>query len=128
VHELLLLRVPPELADAIVDLAEYWLYIGISHNSFNSAYSALAAPDSNAEWCFLVSPKIPAFQRPNGPPLPTTVKMVKFLVKTYDSAWGGQKEGSKSRPGSFPSNHSRGLRLIAFSQVPAKALKRGSKP
>jgi len=93
----LLLFIPPELADAIVDLAEYWPYVGISHNSFNSAYSALDAPDADAQWCFLVSPQIPSFERSNDSPLPTTVKMVKFLIKTYDSAWGGRKEGSKSK-------------------------------
>jgi len=102
VQKLLLTFVPPELADIIIDLAEYWPYVGISHNSFNSAYSALAAPDMNAQWCFLVSPKVPSVKRSNGSPLPTIVKMVKFLVKTYDSAWGGQKEGSKSEAWSFP--------------------------
>lgn len=97
VQEILLLFFPPELADAIVDLAEYWPYVGISHNSFNSAYSALDAPDADAQWCFLVSPQIPAFERTSGSPLPTTVNMVKFLIKTYDSAWGGRKgEGPKS--------------------------------
>ena len=96
-QEILLLFFPPELADAIVDLAEYWPYVRISHNSFNSAYSALDAPDVDAQWCFLVSPKIPSFERPDGSALPTTVKMVKFFIKTYDSAWGGpQEEGSKS--------------------------------
>ena len=103
VQETLLLFIPPELADAIVDLAEYWPYVGISHNSFNSAYSALEAPDADAQWCFLVSPQIPSFERSNGSPLPTAVKMVKFLIKTYDSAWGGQKEGSKSN--FLPGNH-----------------------
>jgi len=98
VQKILLLFFPPELADAIVDLAEYWPYVGISHNSFNSAYSALDAPDADAQWCFLVSPKIPSFERPDVSALPTTVKMVKFFIKTYDSAWGGpQEEGSKSK-------------------------------
>lgn len=97
VQGILLLFFPPELADAIVDLAEYWPYVGISHNSFNSAYSALDAPDADAQWCFLVSPQIPSFERSNGSPLPTAVKMVKFLIKTYDSAWGGRKEGAKSK-------------------------------
>ncbi|KIM38524.1 hypothetical protein M413DRAFT_242934 [Hebeloma cylindrosporum] len=96
VQEILLLFLPPELADAVVGLAEYWPYVGISHNSFNSAYSALDAPDHDAQWCFLVSPPIPSCQGTDGSSLPTTVKMVKFLIKTYDSSWGGRKEqGSK---------------------------------
>ena len=98
VQEILLRFLPPELAEAIIDLAEYWPYVGISHNSFNSAYSALDAPDADAQWCFLVSPQIPSFGRSNGSPLPTTVKMVKFFIKTYDSTWGGRNEQvSKSK-------------------------------
>ena len=47
---------------AIVDLAEYWPYVGISHNSFNSAYSALDASDVDAQGCYLASSQIgPSF-------------------------------------------------------------------
>ncbi|KAF9472909.1 hypothetical protein BDN70DRAFT_886443 [Pholiota conissans] len=87
VQRILLHFVPAELADAIIDLAEYWPYVGTSRNDFSTSYSALDAPDANAQWCYLVSPKVPAVER-NGVRVPTTVKKVKFSVKTYESSWG----------------------------------------
>ncbi|KAJ3507333.1 hypothetical protein NLJ89_g6365 [Agrocybe chaxingu] len=80
--------VPVELADAILDMAEFWPWIAVSRNSYTSAYSALEAPDSNAQWCYLVTPKIPSVER-NGRRVSTTVRMVRFFVKTYGSSWGG---------------------------------------
>ncbi|CAA7270492.1 unnamed protein product [Cyclocybe aegerita] len=87
--------IPVELADAILDMAEFWPWISVSRNSYTSAYSALEGPDCNAQWCYLVTPKIPSVER-NGRRVPTTVKMVKFFVKTYGSSWGGSGSDSGS--------------------------------
>ncbi|PPQ78465.1 hypothetical protein CVT25_011860 [Psilocybe cyanescens] len=91
VQSILLHFVPVELADAIIDMAEYWPWVAVSRNSFTSAYSALEAPDSNAQWCYIVSPKIPSIERA-GVCVPTVVKMVKFFIKTYESCYGKTKE------------------------------------
>lgn len=93
VQRILLHFVPVELADAIIDLAEYWPWVAVSRNSFTSAYSALEAPDSNAQWCYLVTPKVPSIERA-GVSVPTVVKMVKFFIKTYESCYGKTKESS----------------------------------
>ena len=87
VQKTLLHFVPVELADAILDMAEFWPFMSVSRNSFMSAAAALEAPDSNAQWCYLVSPAIPAVQR-NGVSIPTVVKKVDFSVKTYESSFG----------------------------------------
>lgn len=87
VQQILLSFVPTELADIILDMAEYWPYVGISRNSFASAYSAIEAPDGDAQWCYLVTPSVPAIERA-GVALPTSVKKVRFMVKTYNSSWG----------------------------------------
>jgi len=97
-EELLVIFLPPELVDVIVDLVEYWPCAAISHNSFRSA---LEAPDMNAEWCFLVSPDIRSLERSKDSPLPMLVEMMKFLIKAYTSARGGQREVSKSKPAIF---------------------------
>ncbi|KAF8960750.1 hypothetical protein BDZ97DRAFT_1280660 [Flammula alnicola] len=91
VQRILLHFVPAELADAIIDLAEYWPYVGVSRNAFASAYSALDGPDRNAQWCYLVSPRIPSLER-DGVRVSTTVKMVKFMIKTYESSWGRSED------------------------------------
>ncbi|KAF8178933.1 hypothetical protein BJ912DRAFT_983471 [Pholiota molesta] len=97
VQRLLLHFVPTELADAIIDLAEYWPYVGTSRNDFSTSYSALEAPDSNAQWCYLVSPEVPSVER-NGVRVPTTVKKVKFSFKTYESSWGKAIEPETKGP------------------------------
>ena len=71
--------------------AEYWPYVGASRNDFSTSYSALDGPDQNAQWCYMVSPKIPSIER-NGTRVPTTVKKVKFTIKAYESAWGKPAE------------------------------------
>ncbi|KAH9476316.1 hypothetical protein JR316_0011891 [Psilocybe cubensis] len=91
VQNILLHFVPVELADVIIDLAEYWPWVAVSRNSFNSAYSALEAPDNNAQWCFLVTPKVPSIERA-GVSVPTMVKMVKFFIKSYESCYEKTKE------------------------------------
>ncbi|KJA16118.1 hypothetical protein HYPSUDRAFT_207275 [Hypholoma sublateritium FD-334 SS-4] len=87
VQRILLNFVPTELADAILDMAEYWPYVDVSRNDFSTSYSALDGPDQNAQWCYMVSPKVPSVER-NGIRVPTTVKKVKFTIKAYESAWG----------------------------------------
>ncbi|KAF5310165.1 hypothetical protein D9619_010233 [Psilocybe cf. subviscida] len=87
VQHILLNFVPTELADVILDMAEYWPYVGISRNSFASAYSAIEAPDGDAQWCYLVTPRVPAVERA-GVALPTSVRKVRFMVKAYTSSWG----------------------------------------
>ncbi|KDR79445.1 hypothetical protein GALMADRAFT_208809 [Galerina marginata CBS 339.88] len=98
VQGMLLRFVPAELADAILDMAEYWPWTAVSRNSFTSAYSALEAPDHNAQWCYLVTPKIPSVER-DGVRLPTTVKMVKFFIKTYESSFGKSAGSSDTTQG-----------------------------
>jgi len=87
IRNILACFVPVELADAIIDMAEIWPWIAVSRNAFTSCYSALEAPDRNAQWCYLISPEIPYFVS-QGMAVPTTVKMVKFFIKTYNSSWG----------------------------------------
>jgi len=82
--------VPTELADIIIDEAEIWPWVGVSSNSYTSAFSALEGNDSNAEWCYLVSPSVPSLER-DGVRLPTEVKKVKFHIKSYSSCWGAAK-------------------------------------
>ena len=91
VQRILLNFMPTELADAILDMTEYWPYVGASRNDFSTSYSALDGPDQNAQWCYMVSPRIPSIER-NGTRVPTTVKKVKFTIKAYESAWGKPAE------------------------------------
>ncbi|KAF8900743.1 hypothetical protein CPB84DRAFT_1020480 [Gymnopilus junonius] len=100
VQRTLLHFVPAELADAILDMAEFWPYASVSRNSYTSACSALEAPDGNAQWCFLVSPKVPAIER-NGARLPTIVKKVDFSIKTYESSFG-KTDTSNDTKGASP--------------------------
>lgn len=93
VQRILLNSVPTELADAILDMAEYWPYVDASRNDFSTSYSALDGPDQNAQWCYMVSPKIPSIEK-NGNRVPTTVKKVKFTIKAYESAWGKPAEAA----------------------------------
>ncbi|KAF9044284.1 hypothetical protein BJ165DRAFT_1405125 [Panaeolus papilionaceus] len=81
--------VPAELAHIILDYAEFWPWVGISRNAYPTALSALEAPDGDAQWCYLVSPPVPALVQ-NGVALPTRVNMVKFQLKAYPTVWGDQ--------------------------------------
>lgn len=110
VQSILLHFVPVELADAIIDMAEYWPWVAVSRNSFTSAYSALEAPDSNAQWCYIVSPKIPSIERA-GVCVPTVVKMVKFFIKTYESCYGKTKESKATGKFFLHSNSNPALKL-----------------
>lgn len=83
--------VPLEIADMIIEEAEIWPYVGISRNTYTPALTALEGTDGNAEWCYLVSPRVPSLDR-NGDYLPTAVRQVKFYVKGYNSCWGGEAE------------------------------------
>lgn len=92
VQRVLLNFVPAELADAILDLAEYWPYIGASRNDFSTAYSALEGPDQNAQWCYMVSPPIPSVER-DGRRVTTTVKRLDFSLRRTS-----RRGGSLSKP------------------------------
>ncbi|PPQ67202.1 hypothetical protein CVT24_011273 [Panaeolus cyanescens] len=81
--------VPVEIADIILDYAEFWPWLSVSRNAYPTALTALEAPDSDAQWCYLVSPPVPALVR-NGTPMPTRVNMVKFQLKAYPTVWGNQ--------------------------------------
>ncbi|KAF8147992.1 hypothetical protein B0H34DRAFT_803135 [Crassisporium funariophilum] len=93
VQAMLLRLIPAELADAIIEMAEFWPWVGVSRNAYTAAFSALDAPDHNAQWCYLLSPPVPSVMR-DGIALPTTIKMVKFLVKSYASQWGDGSNNS----------------------------------
>lgn len=87
VQRILLKFLPTDLADAILDMAEYRPYVDAARTDFTMSYSALDGPGQNAQQCFMVSPKIPSIER-NGICVPTSVKKVKFTIKAYESAWG----------------------------------------
>ncbi|KAF4609507.1 hypothetical protein D9613_012299 [Agrocybe pediades] len=98
IRDLLTYFVPVELADAIIDMAELWPWIAVSRNSYMSAYSALEAPDGNAQWCYLVSPEIPPVMH-KATPVPTSVRMVKFFIKAYESSLAGDSKACMSCSG-----------------------------
>ncbi|TFK32367.1 hypothetical protein BDQ12DRAFT_728725 [Crucibulum laeve] len=90
VRYILLRFVPLELADLILEAAEYWAK-QISSMKRDVQVCASSSPSYNADWCYLVTSPIPARSR-NGMPIPTKVKKVKFTLKSCDQGWGGSRE------------------------------------
>lgn len=90
VRDILLTRVPYELADLILSEAQYWARLSTKRDTFLQ----IQASDEllhNAKWVYMISDPIPTVY--NGDrALPTKVKSVQFSLKSCDQGWGGYSE------------------------------------
>ena len=79
---------PLELANIILDDAEYWPVL-ICHNESTPARSvaAMSFPHHIASYCYFISPKIPETSGLDGSQF--KVKRILFRICSRDQGWGG---------------------------------------
>ncbi|KAF8915766.1 hypothetical protein CPB85DRAFT_1432774 [Mucidula mucida] len=87
--------IPSEIIEIIVDMAEYWPSVH-SERFLDVAVKSegrQGSPYPMAEWCYLVSPRVPSHAR--------SVKAVTIQTESCDQGWGGEPEHRGTRNGSW---------------------------
>jgi hypothetical protein len=90
VKRALLTRIPYELVDIVLDLAQYWASSS-TRRDITLTLQASNEPLFNAKWIYMLSDPIP-------PILPTKLKSVHFSIKSCDQGWGGFSEYKSGPP------------------------------
>ncbi|TFK32369.1 hypothetical protein BDQ12DRAFT_638797, partial [Crucibulum laeve] len=101
VRKFLIAFVPPELANIILDEAEYWPCVRCG-SATPVSIAASDSPDSDSKWCYLVTPPIFRGQHedPEGERL-VKVRRIKFRFNSCDQGWGGDPELAGPYQGSW---------------------------
>ncbi|KAG5722071.1 hypothetical protein E4T56_gene15843, partial [Termitomyces sp. T112] len=94
VQALFLHFVPPELAKAILDAAQYWPCISAKNVQYTGVLAEVAN-GNNAAAYYLVTPVIPT-KHPH-----LKVEMVKFNIASCDQGWGGDANNCGTYNGSY---------------------------
>ncbi|KAF8915760.1 hypothetical protein CPB85DRAFT_1293170 [Mucidula mucida] len=87
--------IPSEIIEIILDMAEYWPSVH-SERFLDVAVKSegrQGSPYPMAEWCYLVSPRVPSHAR--------SVKAVTIQTESCDQGWGGEPEHRGTRNGSW---------------------------
>jgi len=91
VQDLLLRFVPPELAQTILDEAEYWPAVTCKRETplrVISMHNADAEHSYNTKECYMITPSIPPVDSSlTGSNL--RVRKVVFRMRSHDQGWGG---------------------------------------
>lgn len=93
VRQILLHFLPVELADMIIEDAEYWARI-IVRRDIKLVASASKGRANIATWCYMVTPPIPSLEMGSDDmeSRPTMVRKVKFWTRSCDQGWGGVRD------------------------------------
>ncbi|KAG6830610.1 hypothetical protein H0H87_007553 [Tephrocybe sp. NHM501043] len=103
---LLIQFVPLELADFIIDIAQYWPCVSVRKTK-HLQVTANYRTENNAAAYYLVTPHVPTrYQR-------LEVKMVKFTLESCDQGWGGD---ARTYNGSFTWFEAGVIRGVSDSQ------------
>lgn len=90
VRKYLLRFLPLELADLILEAAQYWARYRTSR-SHDLQVIAQNDPHRTATSRYLITSPIPQLRR-GDETIPTYVKMIKFHLRSCDQGWGGSRE------------------------------------
>ncbi|KAF9033750.1 hypothetical protein BDZ89DRAFT_1062848 [Hymenopellis radicata] len=87
--------IPAELIEIILDMAEYWPSVRSERFLDVAVKSARreGSPYPTAEWCYLVSPRVPSHAK--------FVKAITIQTESCDQGWGGEPEHRGTYNGSW---------------------------
>ncbi|XP_006456293.1 hypothetical protein AGABI2DRAFT_195472 [Agaricus bisporus var. bisporus H97] len=84
-------RIPYELVDIVLNLAQYWVYASTRRDTLLQV-QASNEPLFNAKWIYMLSDPIPPMFDANGHVVPTQIQSVHFSINSCDQGWGGFPE------------------------------------
>ncbi|KAF5367279.1 hypothetical protein D9615_010462 [Tricholomella constricta] len=97
VHDYLRRSVPTELADLILDAAQYWPCVSSERTDDAAPFVVHASSGTGAAAYYLVTPPIPAHPRTR----PIQIQGVVFTLRSCDQGWGGDDRYIGTYNGSY---------------------------